>query len=79
MLPTTRDDDGKAWSPVINDLVALKNQKQTEKIIKSNVPMNRFALPEEIADSALFLCSERAKFITGATLVIDGGQTVGIT
>lgn len=56
-----------------------KNQKQTEKIIKSNVPMNRFALPEEIADSALFLCSERAKFITGATLVIDGGQTVGIT
>jgi len=42
------------------------------------VPMNRFASPQEIADSAVFLCSDRASFITGATLVIDGGQTVGV-
>ena len=40
--------------------------------------MNRFAIPQEIADSAVFLCSDRASFITGTTLVIDGGQTVGV-
>jgi len=42
------------------------------------VPMNRFATPQEIADSAVFLCSDRANFITGVTLVVDGGQTVGV-
>ena len=40
--------------------------------------MNRFATPQEIADSAVFLCSDRASFITGVTLVVDGGQTVGL-
>ena len=40
--------------------------------------MNRFATPEEIADSVLFLCSNRASFITGATMVVDGGQTVRV-
>ncbi len=36
-------------------------------------PMGRVARPEEIADAVLFLCSDRASFITGHTLVIDGG------
>ena len=40
--------------------------------------MNRFGTPEEIASAAAFLCSEKANFITGSVLVIDGGQTVGI-
>ena len=40
--------------------------------------MNRFSTPAEIADPVVFLCSDRASFITGATLNIDGGQTVGI-
>jgi NAD(P)-dependent dehydrogenase (short-subunit alcohol dehydrogenase family) len=36
-------------------------------------PMGRIARSEEIADAVLFLCSDRASFITGHTLVIDGG------
>ena len=55
-----------------------QDKKRVDEIIKSTVPMNRFATPQEIADSAVFLCSDRANFITGATLVIDGGQTVGV-
>ncbi len=47
-------------------------------MIKSTVPMNRFGTPKEIADSVVFLCSDRASFITGSTLVIDGGQTTGV-
>ncbi len=47
-------------------------------LIEATVPMKRFATPEEIADAALFLCSERARFITGACLVVDGGQTVSV-
>lgn len=54
------------------------NKTKVNAMIKSNVPMNRFATTQEIANSAVFLCSNRASFITGATLVIDGGQTVGV-
>ena len=40
--------------------------------------MSRFGTPYEIADAAIFLCSERASFITGSVLVVDGGQTLKI-
>lgn len=49
---------------------------RVNKLIAASVPMNRFGRPEEIADAALFLCSARASFITGAVLCVDGGQTV---
>lgn len=46
-----------------------------EQYIQSEVPMQRFGLPEEIADIIVFLSSARASFVTGACWVIDGGQT----
>ena len=54
------------------------DKKKVERQIKNTVPMKRFGTPEEVADAALFICSDRAKFITGSVLKIDGGQTVGI-
>ena len=64
---------GGSWDEKIQ-----QDKGRVDEIIKSTVPMNRFASPQEIADAAVFLCSDRAKFITGATLAIDGGQTVGV-
>ena len=64
---------GGSWDEKIQ-----QDKRRVDEIIKSTVPMNRFATPQEIADSAVFLCSGRASFITGATLVVDGGQTVGM-
>lgn len=40
-----------------------------------DVPQQRFALPEEIAPSVVFLASDAASFITGSVLVADGGYT----
>lgn len=41
------------------------------------IPLGRFADPAEIADAVVFLCSERASYITGQLLVVDGGSTLG--
>jgi NAD(P)-dependent dehydrogenase (short-subunit alcohol dehydrogenase family) len=39
-------------------------------------PAGRIGAPEDIADVVLFLCSDLARFITGQTLVVDGGMTL---
>lgn len=41
------------------------------------VPMRRFGRSDEIADAVLFLASDRAIFITGQILLVDGGLTAG--
>lgn len=43
--------------------------------IRREVPMQRFGTPQEIGDTAAFLLSERASFINGAVVSVDGGQT----
>ncbi|MGH9338752.1 MAG: SDR family NAD(P)-dependent oxidoreductase [Acidobacteriota bacterium] len=43
--------------------------------IETEVPLQRFGTPEEIASVVAFLSSDRASFITGACMVADGGQT----
>ena len=46
-------------------------------VIADKVPMRRISKPEESAQAILWLCSDAASFITGHTLVVDGGLTVG--
>ncbi|MDE0331619.1 MAG: SDR family oxidoreductase [Nitrospinae bacterium] len=44
-----------------------------EKLI-SNIPLGRFATPEEIADCAVFMASDEASYMNGAVMLIDGGR-----
>ena len=45
-----------------------------EAAMARHVPVGRLGEPQDIADAAVFLCSERASWITGTTLVVDGGM-----
>jgi NAD(P)-dependent dehydrogenase (short-subunit alcohol dehydrogenase family) len=48
----------------------------TQEKIESITPMGRIGRPEEVASAIVFLCSDSASYITGQSLVIDGGYTV---
>lgn len=44
--------------------------------LAEHVPAKRLGQPDEMADAAVWLCSEKSKFVTGHALVIDGGYSV---
>jgi 3-oxoacyl-[acyl-carrier protein] reductase len=54
------------------DLIADWSE-ETQARLRAQIPLGRFAQPEEIAEAVCFLVSDRAAFITGATLDINGG------
>jgi 3-oxoacyl-[acyl-carrier protein] reductase len=62
--------DGGSWAKHLET-----RRDSVLQYIAQEVPMQRFGKPEEIADLIVFLSSERAAFITGACIVVDGGQT----
>ncbi|KAA2213670.1 SDR family NAD(P)-dependent oxidoreductase [Teichococcus oryzae] len=45
--------------------------------IRSQIPAGRLGHPEEVADVVLFLASHRARWVTGQSIVVDGGQLIG--
>lgn len=64
--------------PVETDaLKAFTNYEDVEKKTEDLSPLNRMGQPEDIAGAAVFLCSDKAGWITGHTLIVDGGTTFG--
>tara|TARA_B100000745_G_scaffold99706_1_gene63631 strand:+ start:194 stop:949 length:756 start_codon:yes stop_codon:yes gene_type:complete len=72
----TRNITSNAIAPgyISTEMTNAINPNVQEKIL-ANIPMNRFGSPEEIAQLVGFLSSDKAAYITGQTLVIDGGLT----
>jgi NAD(P)-dependent dehydrogenase (short-subunit alcohol dehydrogenase family) len=53
----------------------LENEELLARLL-ARTPMGRYGTPDEVAGGALYLASEAASFLTGHTLVIDGGMTI---
>lgn len=62
----TLTDSVRKWS---------EEAPEQAKSFEESIPMGRMGTAEEQADAAVFLCSEKASFITGVNLAVDGGET----
>jgi NAD(P)-dependent dehydrogenase (short-subunit alcohol dehydrogenase family) len=51
----------------------------THKFVLGLHPIGRFGRPEEISEAVLWMCSEHASFMTGQSLVLDGGLLAGVS
>jgi 3-oxoacyl-[acyl-carrier protein] reductase len=57
-------------TPMIENL-----DQETKSDLLNMIPMGKFGKPEDIASMVLFLASEKAGYITGQILTVDGGLT----
>ena len=69
---------GATETPMLRkDISNHRDPEKLEKEMLSHYPLERFGTAEEIAYGALYLISDESSFVTGTTLVIDGGNTAG--
>jgi len=69
--------------PILTDRLRLFTERRAagrdvNEVLKRMTPLGRPGNPEEVADLVLFLASERAAFIHGANITIDGGANPGL-
>lgn len=65
-------------TPMHHRARGLLGDELYDKVLLPNVHVRRAGRPEEIAASIVFLCSDEASYITGATLTPDGGYTLTV-
>ena len=56
---------------------ALDNDPKRKSKVMSRTPMGKLGEPDDIAEAIFYLASDAAKYVTGAVLVVDGGNSVG--
>ena len=68
------------WGPPVEAFVKMrakaedKPEKAIVEEITSGIPLGEIVPDQEVAEAALFLASERARCITGQTLMVNGGE-----
>lgn len=60
---------------IATDMTESLVQNDQEKLVQA-IPLGRLGRPEEVAAAAVFLASDKANYITGQTIVVDGGLTI---
>ena len=74
----SRNITANAIAPgVISTAMVDETPQEWKDTMLSTIPLGRFGLAEEIAHTVAFLASEKAAYITGVTLPVDGGVGMG--
>ncbi len=63
---------GSVPTPMLDPVV---NHPEMKAMLESKHPMGRFGTTEEIAEAVVWLCSDRASYVTGVAFPVDGGVT----
>lgn len=71
VAPGSIEFPGGAWDAI------KKNAPPLYESTVKRIPWRRHGTPEEVANAIVFLCSDAASWVTGQTLVVDGGQLLG--
>jgi len=67
---------GFIWTPMAEaHMQMFPNREEKERIMLAAHPLGRFGTPDDVAAAALFLASDEAGYISGASLVVDGGRS----
>jgi 3-oxoacyl-[acyl-carrier protein] reductase len=62
-------------TPLLSTFMGQDTPEIRAKFLAS-IPIGRFSTPQDIANTALFLCSDEASMITGVALEVDGGRCI---
>jgi len=65
-----------AVAPGAIDTPGAKSDENTKKQTIAAIPLKRLGFPEDIANAVVFLASEKSSYITGQTIIVDGGWTL---
>ena len=71
IAPGSIEFEGGVWAQI-----KMENP-EFYKTMLGSIPWGRMGTPEEVADAAVFLSSDRARWVTGSCLIVDGGQHRG--
>jgi 3-oxoacyl-[acyl-carrier protein] reductase len=63
-------------TPMLKEFMGGDVTPEMHKLFTSRVPLGRLCEPADVAEAALFLASDEARFITGIALDVDGGRSV---
>jgi 3-oxoacyl-[acyl-carrier protein] reductase len=70
ICPGSIEFEGGVWD------ITRQNNRPLYDRIQASIPAGRMGAPEDVADVALFLASDMARWVTGAVIAVDGGQVL---
>ena len=62
----------------LTPLVEILSTPEELESLRNKIPLKELARPEDMADAAVFLASNRARMVTGTSLDVDGGLSLGL-